>query len=200
MVEVLDRVDPEKTTIRGLEKNIEFFVAPITFSIITKNSSGDPLLTGGETFDIKIEGPKGQLVTAGVYDNCDGTYDVTFKPVYAGSHSIWIFYSGTLLSGCPYQIEVEEATDGAQSSTTKYMFVVQMRTKDGQDKDTGGDFFDVKVTGPDGNVDDVQVVDVGDGSILVQYSLVKPGEYWIKAILNNKTLHGFPFLHIIPPK
>lgn len=29
------------------------------------------------------------------------------------------------------------------------MFVVQMRTKDGRDKDTGGDFFDVQIIGPE---------------------------------------------------
>jgi len=157
-------------------------------------------MTGGESFDVKIEDSRGRIlsVVAAIYDNCDGTYDVTFKPPQAGSYTIWVFYEGTALAGCPYQIEVEEAVDSAKSSTTKYMFVVQMRTKDGRDKDTGGDFFDVKITSNEGTIDDVQVVDVGDGSILVQYSLAKPGEYWVKAILNNKTLHGFPFLHKIP--
>jgi len=125
---------------------------------------------------------------------------LTFKPVHAGIHSIWVSLEGQILAGCPYQIEVEEAVDSTQSSTTKYMFVVQMRTKDGRDKDTGGDFFDVQIIGPDGDLEVAQVLDVGDGSFLVQYSLGKPGEYWIKAVLNNKPLRGFPFKHVVPNK
>jgi len=188
----------KKTLVSGLEKNISFFIAPTTFTIDTKNSKGDSLKTGGDTFDIKIEGPKGSTPSAGVYDHCDGTYDVTFRPSLPGNHSIWIYHDGSALVGCPYTIDVEEAADSTQSSTTKYMFVVQMRTKDGRDKEDGGDFFEVVITGPDGNVDGVNIVDVGDGSLLVQYSLHKPGEYWVKAILNHKPLQGFPFMHIIP--
>jgi hypothetical protein len=193
----VDKVDISTTEVRGLEKNLEFFVQPTTFRIITKNAHGDLLMTGGESFDVKIEDAGGRPLAAGIYDNCDGTYDVTFNPSQSGSCSVWAFYKGDPLAGCPYHIEVEEATDSSKSSTTKYMFVVQLRTKDGRDKDVGGDFFDVKITGSDGDVEDVQVIDVGDGSILVQYSLVKQGEYWIKAVLNNKTIHGFPFLHRI---
>lgn len=43
-----------------------------------------------------------------LYDNCDGSYDVTFKPLQAGIHSIWVSNDGQLLAGCPTQIDIEE--------------------------------------------------------------------------------------------
>jgi len=196
-IEALDVVDVTKCKLSNLDSDARYLLQPTTFTIDAKNKEGEALITGGEQFDVIIQGPKGP-VTHNIYDKSDGTYDVTFVPKFVGIHKIWISHEGKDLNNCPYIIDVDEAADSEQSSTVQYMFVVQMRTKKGENKTTGGDFFEVSITGPDGPVDDVHVMDIGDGSVLVKYSLFKPAEYWVKVVLNGKILKGFPFLHIMP--
>eukprot|EP00026_Physarum_polycephalum_P003165 Phypoly_transcript_03175.p1 GENE.Phypoly_transcript_03175~~Phypoly_transcript_03175.p1 ORF type:complete len:843 (+),score=112.98 Phypoly_transcript_03175:152-2530(+) len=196
-IEALDVVDISKCKVSNLDPEAQYLLAPTTFTVFAKNKDGEALITGGEQFDVIIQGPKGS-VSSSIYDKSDGTYDVTFVPKAVGIHKIWISHEGKDFNGCPYIIDVDEAADSEQSSTVQYMFVVQMRTKNGASKTTGGDFFEVTVTGPEGPIEDVHVIDVGDGSVLVKYSLFKPAEYWVKVVLNGKTLKGFPFLHIMP--
>jgi len=69
---------------------------------------------------------------------------------------------------------------------------VQAAKKDGKKKDEGGDNFQGVVSGPGGNVP-AQVVDNGNGTYAINYSLPGPGQYSVAVTLHNKNIKGSPF-------
>jgi hypothetical protein len=69
---------------------------------------------------------------------------------------------------------------------------VQAAKKSGQNKNDGGDPFQGEVSGPGGNVP-ARVLDNGNGSYAISYSLPKPGTYTVSVKLMNKNIRGSPF-------
>lgn len=68
---------------------------------------------------------------------------------------------------------------------------VQARKRSGDLKDEGGDNFQAAVTGA-ANVP-TKVVDNGNGTYAISYSLPQPGQYSIAVTLHNKNIKGSPF-------
>lgn len=73
---------------------------------------------------------------------------------------------------------------------------VQAAKKNGQKKDDGGDPFAATVTGSGQNVP-TKVVDNGNGTYAVSYTLPGPGQYSVAVTLHNRNIKGSPFTQTI---
>jgi hypothetical protein len=69
---------------------------------------------------------------------------------------------------------------------------VQAANRSGRNRVDGGDAFSGEVKGPQGVVP-AQVVDNGNGTYAISYSLPQPGTYTVSVKLQNKDIKGSPF-------
>lgn len=163
---------------------------PTTFTIQAKDGKGNNMKNGGDPFEVKIKGPKGD-VPANMKDNGDGTYTVGYKPEDAGNHRLDVTLRGQPIAKSPYNVVVKEGADDGTTVIEDYSFVIQARNKKGENMKTGGDHFQVVITGPRGNIQS-QLKDLGNGTYLVSYKLVDSGDYVVGVTVNGKQLQHYP--------
>jgi len=62
-------------------------------------------------------------------------------------------------------------------------------------KTVGGDQVGVTITGPQGDIDGIELRDIGDGTYIVIYSIPHdvPGEYSISCTIGGKDIAGSPW-------
>jgi len=162
---------------------------PTQFTIQAKDGKGNNMKSGGDPFDVKIHGPKGD-VPANIKDNGDGTYTVQYKPDDAGKHKIDVSLKGKNIDKSPYTVAVKEGADERFSIIEDYTFVIQARNKQGQNRKDGGDNFQVVISGSNGNIP-ATVKDLGNGTYLVSYKLTNAGQYVIGVSVNGKALTNY---------
>jgi len=160
-----------------------------TFTIQAKDRNGNNMDKGGDPFDVKIHGPNGP-VDAKIKDNDDGTYTVDYKPNDAGKHRVDVTLKGQPINKSPYTVMIKEGADDQTSIIESYSFVIQAKSKKGQNLKKGGDKFKVTISGPSGNVP-VDLKDLGTGQYLVTYKLPGPGKYVIHVTVDDKPLKGY---------
>jgi len=73
---------------------------------------------------------------------------------------------------------------------------VQAANKAGAKKEEGGDAFAAAITGGGHNVP-AKVLDNGNGTYAINYSLPGPGQYSIAVTLQNRNIKGSPFTQIV---
>ena len=83
------------------------------FTIIARDKHRNRRMIGGELFEVLIYQPQGQglMRDVQVRDLNDGAYQVSFRPLYEGLHSIIILLGPTPISGSPFSPEFR-AKDG----------------------------------------------------------------------------------------
>mmetsp|Transcript_17569 Transcript_17569/g.24381 ORF Transcript_17569/g.24381 Transcript_17569/m.24381 type:complete len:756 (-) Transcript_17569:39-2306(-) len=175
----------------GLENGIPDNL-PTYFTIQAKDKDGNNMKQGGEPFQVKIHGPNGE-VPAKITDKGDGTYLVEYEPTQAGKHKVDVTLKGHGIEKNPFSVNVREGADDKYSHIEGYTFTIRAQTKQGQNKKDGGDNFKVTIHGSAGEVKDVHVKDIGDGTYLVSYKLPGPGEYTINVTVNDKHIKGSPW-------
>jgi len=162
---------------------------PAHFTIYARDGDDKPKTEGGDPFVVKIDGP--EPTTAQVVDNGDGTYSVTYHPNVPGKYKINVTLEGTNIKNSPYTADCKAGTDAGNSGFTNFSFVVQTRDKRGQNKNFGGDKFEVSISGP--SQIKVNTKDNNDGTYSANYNLDKKGSYSVKVTLNGKEISGSPF-------
>jgi len=175
----------------GLENGIPDTL-PTSFTIQAKDRDGKNMKNGGDPFEVKIQGPNGNI-PATVKDNEDGTYTVAYQPQDAGKHKIDVNLKGKPIKDAPFSVLVKEGADDSHSCIEGFTFTIRAKTKKNQNKKDGGDDFKVAIQGPRGDVPDVKVKDIGDGTYLVSYKLPDSGEYSVHVTLNGKHIQGSPW-------
>jgi len=145
---------------------------------------------------VKITGPNG-IVPANLIDNDDGTYRVEYEPKDAGKHVIDVTLKDKPIKDNPFKVLVKEGADESHSFVEGFTFTIRAKTKNATDKKDGGDDFKVTISGPEGEVKNVNVKDIGDGTYLCSYKLGSGGEYNINVLLNGKHVKGSPFKQIV---
>eukprot|EP01113_Clastostelium_recurvatum_P015306 TRINITY_DN184_c0_g1_i2.p1 TRINITY_DN184_c0_g1~~TRINITY_DN184_c0_g1_i2.p1 ORF type:complete len:757 (-),score=257.76 TRINITY_DN184_c0_g1_i2:127-2397(-) len=211
-----DRVPLDATNTRvygpGIEKATTKELA--TFTIEARNQKGDPVGSGGDKFDIKVQGPYDQ-VRAEVVDNKNGTYTVSYRPTDVGPHTITVQHENKNVANSPYHVPVEASlSDADADSSNAYgpglepgnvegepaKFTIQARNSKGTVLSAGGSPFDVEVIGPKDELADVKLVDNRNGTYSVTYVPPTPGRYRVDVILRNesnpamyKHIHQSPF-------
>lgn len=161
---------------------------PAHFTIHAVDKNGNPRNDGGDPFEVKIDGPA--PVNAEVVDNGNGTYSVTYHPDVPGPYTINVSLEGSHIKDSPFHVTAKSGTDAGLSGFTSFSFVVQTRDKHGQNKNFGGDKFDVSISGP-ASVD-VHTRDNNDGTYSANYTLNQRGTYTISIKLNGQNLGSSP--------
>jgi filamin len=144
----------------------------------------------GESFDVSLEGPGGILPVDITYKG-DAIFDVSYTPVDPGNHRIQFFRTGQLV--LEDVIDVEEGADEAESIAVAFTFTIEARLRNGRPKTRGGDKFQVKINGPRGPVNTVQLADQNNGKYNVSYTLPGRGAYEINITLNGRHIAGSPW-------
>jgi len=194
-VNIVPGCDASKTKVYGpgIEDGVQDNL-PTHFTIEARDTNGNPMGKGGDPFEVKIAGPKGD-VPAQVVDNGDGTYTVNFAPEDAGKHKIDVKLKGKDVANAPYTINVREGADHNTSGIESYQFTIRAKTKRGANMTRGGEKFTAEITGPQGKLTDVQLRDNNDGSYTVTYKLPEgaKGRFTYEVKVNGKNIAGSPW-------
>jgi len=186
--------DASKTKVfgPGLEDGVQDNL-PTYFTIEARGTDGQPMGKGGDPFEVKVKGPKGD-VPATVTDNGDGTYRVDYAPQDAGPHRVDVTLKNKPVANSPYTVNVKEGADHNTSLVENYQFTIRARTKRNQNMARGGEKFTATVSGPKGPVEN-KLTDNQNGSYTVDYSLPEgvKGTYNFSVKVNSKDIQGSPW-------
>jgi filamin len=194
-VNVVPGTDADKTRVYGpgIEDGVQDNL-PTHFNIEARDRLGNPIREGGDPFDVKIHGPKGE-VPAKITDNGDGTYRVDYAPEHAGNHRIDVTLRDKPVAKSPYNINVKEGADHNTSLIEGFQFTIRAKTKTGKDMNRGGEKFEVAANGPSGQVP-VKLVDSGNGTYVVSYAIPPAKGTWTFDVkVNGHHIQGSPFHH-----
>ncbi|KAL7865740.1 hypothetical protein SRHO_G00109870 [Serrasalmus rhombeus] len=102
-------VDPSKCTIEGegVQQGVEGQRGE--FTLVCKDSAGEPLSKGGDPVLVSIvhKDRKDCIVETTVVDNSDGSYAVSYTPVEPGSYSVWVCVKAQHVKGSPFVLTVK---------------------------------------------------------------------------------------------
>lgn len=181
-LEVDAGVSADKTTVtgNGVEENRVASGHPTSFVVTAHDSEGKKVSAAGIPFKAQLLTPSGP-VDVPLKDNGDGTYTGEYTPKELGHHDVHVTLEGDHVAQSPYPIAVKELSDPSQTKvhgpgvapsipegvpTTVHIEAV---APNGAKIKTGGDKFDVKVKGPNGE-QPATVHDNGDGTYTAQYT------------------------------
>jgi len=134
-------------------------------------------------------------------DNHNGNYDAVYTPTKPGRHTVNVLLNGEHIKGSPYHPLMENANsgkswaegDGLTHGKTKKPnhFKIHAVDADGNPVKSGGDPFQVKITGPE----EVhpKFHDNNDGTYDVEYTVLSPGDYKIDVSLHDSPIKDAPF-------
>jgi len=176
----------------GLENGI-FDNEPADFKIIAKDSDGIPLKEGGDPFEVKVKGPKGEEVPVKIKDNHDGTYDVSYDPIGEGEHTVLPTLKGQPIKDAPFKVGIKSGADAGNTFIEAYTFTIRAVDKHNKPKTYGGDKFEVVIKGPSGNVKEIKTEDLNDGTYRVSYKLPGAGDFSFSVRINGKDIRGSPW-------
>eukprot|EP01117_Protostelium_nocturnum_P011026 TRINITY_DN39_c0_g1_i5.p1 TRINITY_DN39_c0_g1~~TRINITY_DN39_c0_g1_i5.p1 ORF type:complete len:628 (-),score=202.95 TRINITY_DN39_c0_g1_i5:32-1915(-) len=184
-VEVKELSDPSKTKVHGpgIAPSIPEGV-PTKVHIEAVSPSGDKIKTGGDKFDVNVKGPNG-TTPAKVHDNGDGTYTAEYTPEGKGKATVEVENTGPNgvqhVAQSPYHVQFRDPADPSKTKVTGPGVVsgvpqgiptkvfVEARDANGNPVGAGGDQFDFKVNGPNGEVPS-HFTDNGDGTYTGEYT------------------------------
>ncbi|XP_053324668.1 filamin-B isoform X1 [Spea bombifrons] len=144
----------------------------------------------------------GSKADVNVQDNKDGTYAVTYVPLFAGMYTLAMKYGGEPVPKFPARVKVDPAVDtsrikvfgpGAEGgevfreATTNFTVDARPLTK------TGGNHVKTKITNPSGGSTDCIVNDNGDGTYDVEYTPFEKGIHNVKVTYDDESVPNSPF-------
>eukprot|EP01089_Gocevia_fonbrunei_P013343 TRINITY_DN340_c0_g1_i1.p1 TRINITY_DN340_c0_g1~~TRINITY_DN340_c0_g1_i1.p1 ORF type:complete len:790 (-),score=281.46 TRINITY_DN340_c0_g1_i1:42-2333(-) len=166
---------------------------PAHFTIHSVDNDGQPRKEGGDPFSVNISGPVDTPVD--VKDNGDGTYSVTYSPQEPGAYTINVDLDGSPIKDAPFKVTAKAGTDVTNSDFGIFSFTLQSKDKRGNNKEFGGDEFNVNISGPEGAEVEVQTMDNQDGTYTAVYALagegVKGKNFKVRALLNGHEIGAF---------
>ncbi|KAJ3612558.1 hypothetical protein NHX12_020829 [Muraenolepis orangiensis] len=153
--------------------------------------------------------PEGKPKKANIRDNGDGTYTVSYVPDMTGRYTITIKYGGDEIPYSPYRIHALPAGDASKCLLTvsigghglgsglgptiqigeETVITVDAKAA-GQGKVT------CRVSTPDGDELDVDVVENADGTFDIYYTAPEPGKYVITIRFGGENIPNSPF-HVV---
>jgi len=177
----------------GLEDGI-LDTLPTEFFIQAADRNGNKMDKGGDDFDVDIKDADGNDVPHEIEDKGDGTYKVNYKPNGPGPQKVNVNLRGKPIKDAPFTVNIKAGASAAFSVVENYTFTIQAKTAAGENRNEGGENFEVNITGPNGPVETVEINDKGDGKYFVSYSLPDvTGEYTISVTVNGEDIKGSPW-------
>eukprot|EP01117_Protostelium_nocturnum_P011023 TRINITY_DN39_c0_g1_i2.p1 TRINITY_DN39_c0_g1~~TRINITY_DN39_c0_g1_i2.p1 ORF type:complete len:1155 (-),score=403.16 TRINITY_DN39_c0_g1_i2:144-3608(-) len=177
---------------------------PTHVDIEARDRNGNPVGVGGDYFTFKVNGPNGEVPST-LKDNGDGTYHAEYTPTDLGELQVDVKVNGdNHVADSTYNVVVREAADASKSKVwgrgvkdgvaenVETHFKIKAVDANGKDVVFGGDNFEVKVTGPNGNVP-ATVEDKKDGSYLAKYTATEVGPHTVEVVLRDQQVASSPY-------
>ena len=83
----------------------------LKFSIITKYRNGSQCSIGGSQVSVQLESNSGEVTSAQVRDNNDGSYMASFVVQQGGEVKLSVFVNGQQIKGSPYSVVMQQSID-----------------------------------------------------------------------------------------
>lgn len=132
-------------------------------------------------------------------------YEASFTPEVAGLYGINAVVNGAPIRGCPLRVKVladetlakncrcfgsgmAHAVAGEPTS-----FTIQAVDGRGVARKSGGDVFDISITGPEDDAPHATIRDNAEGTYVVTWAGKYSGLYSIRVALDGQSVGGTPF-------
>ncbi|XP_072482139.1 filamin-A isoform X2 [Notamacropus eugenii] len=157
---------------------------------------------GSAELTIEISSDAGMQAEVHIQDNGDGTYTITYIPLYPGVYTITIKYGGQMVPNFPSKLLVEPAVDTTgvkcygpgvegkgvfREATTEFSVDARALTK------AGGPHIKTRVANPSGNLTDAYIQDNGDGTYKVEYTPYEEGVHSVDVTYDGSPVPSSPF-------
>eukprot|EP01133_Synstelium_polycarpum_P007481 gene7481-8752_t len=166
------------------------------FTIYAVDTTGTPCAVGGDPYTVTISGPNGLEIVPQVTDNNDGTYAVVYEPLVEGDYNINVALRGNPIKDMPVNVKCIEGADGDQSAFGSFTFTVAAKNKKGELCQSGGNKFEVSITGPAEFIT-LEAIDNQNGTYTAAYTLAGNGRFSTSVKLNAKHIEGSPFKQVL---
>ncbi|NXF56180.1 FLNA protein, partial [Oceanites oceanicus] len=189
-VPVTEGCDPARVRVHGPGIQSGTTNQPNKFTVETRGAG-----TGG--LGLAVEGPSEAKMSC--TDNKDGSCSVEYVPYEPGTYSLNVTYGGHQVPGSPFKVPVTDVVDSSKVKCAGPGLtpgVVRANVPQTFTVDTskaGVAPLDVKVQGPKGVVEPVDVADNGDGTQRVSYVPSREGPYSISVRYGDEEVPRSPF-------
>ena len=175
-----------------------------TFGISAADCYGNAETAGGDQWSVLLTRPGVPNVIGAVRDSGDGGYVATYNATIAGQWLLHVKTGGVHVEGSPFSLTVRPGPADAPTSIAVgsgkseaiigEVATLMVRTKDayGNDRGVGGDSIRATlVQGSSSQVVHAEVIDAGDGSYTLRYTLhYSSGSGYLLSILVDGGLLG----------
>ena len=108
--QLFTHIDPGACEVVNLPNHI-IVSKELKFSIITKYRNGSQCSIGGSQVSVQLESNTGEVTSAQVRDNNDGSYMASFVVQQGGEVKLSVFVNGQQIKGSPYSVVVQQSID-----------------------------------------------------------------------------------------
>ena len=108
--QLFTHIDPGACEVVNLPNHITVG-KELKFSIITKYRNGSQCSIGGSQVSVQLESNTGEVTSAQVRDNNDGSYMASFVVQQGGEVKLSAFVNGQQIKGSPYSVVVQQFID-----------------------------------------------------------------------------------------
>nr|XP_003410088.1 filamin-B isoform X1 [Loxodonta africana] len=188
-VAVTEGCQPSRVQAQGPGLKEAFTHKPNVFTVVTRGAG-----IGG--LGITVEGPSESKINC--RDNKDGSCSAEYIPFAPGDYDVNITYGGAHIPGSPFRVPVKDVVDpskvkiaGPGLGSGVRANVLQSFTVDSSK--AGLAPLEVRVLGPRGLVEPVNMVDNGDGTHTVTYTPSQEGPYMVSVKYADEEIPRSPF-------
>uniref|UniRef100_A0A673VQS5 Filamin B n=1 Tax=Suricata suricatta TaxID=37032 RepID=A0A673VQS5_SURSU len=188
-VAVTEGCQPSRVQAQGPGLKEAFTNKPNVFTVVTRGAG-----IGG--LGITVEGPSESKIHC--RDNKDGSCSAEYVPFAPGDYDVNITYGGAHIPGSPFRVPVKDVVDpskvkiaGPGLGSGVRARILQSFTVDSSK--AGLAPLEVRVLGPRGLVEPVNIVDNGDGTHTVTYTPSQEGPYMVSVKYADEEIPRSPF-------